>query len=177
MQLKDDNVIPYVSDIPSFLTSMRHPRRSRSVSIGPQSEADAYETLAYRQKRRRESKSDMTSATIRLDEKTSSFPDYFVATTSSASKKYPVSASLPTPASSDVDLHRSLTEAGATLCTPLTPGSLPNSRRPSAERRWEEKEEREMFSKLEKPRVRYDVEVITKLIVYSGTLALNSPFA
>lgn len=31
-----------------------------------------------------------------------------------------------------------------------------------------EKEEREMFAKLEKPRVRYDVEVITKLIVYSG---------
>lgn len=25
-----------------------------------------------------------------------------------------------------------------------------------------------MFSKLEKPRVRYDVEVITKLIVYAG---------
>lgn len=31
-----------------------------------------------------------------------------------------------------------------------------------------EKEEREMFSRLEKPRVRYDVEVVTKLIVYSG---------
>jgi hypothetical protein len=25
-----------------------------------------------------------------------------------------------------------------------------------------------MFSKLQKPRVRYDVEVVTKLIVYSG---------
>lgn len=33
-----------------------------------------------------------------------------------------------------------------------------------------EKEEREMFSNLEKPRVRYDVEVITKLIVYSGKI-------
>ena len=31
-----------------------------------------------------------------------------------------------------------------------------------------EQEEREMFSNLEKPRVRYDVEVITKLIVYTG---------
>jgi len=28
--------------------------------------------------------------------------------------------------------------------------------------------EREMFSRLEKPRVRYDVEVITKLVVYTG---------
>jgi hypothetical protein len=35
---------------------MRHPRR-RAISIGPQSEADAYETLAYREKRRRESQS------------------------------------------------------------------------------------------------------------------------
>jgi len=29
--------------------------------------------------------------------------------------------------------------------------------------------EKEMFSKLVKPRVRYDVEVVTKLVVYSGT--------
>lgn len=28
--------------------------------------------------------------------------------------------------------------------------------------------EREMFSQLIKPRVRYDVEVITKLVVYTG---------
>lgn len=56
-RLKDDEVIPNFSDIPSILTSIRHPRR-RAISIGPQSEADAYETLAYREKRRRESISD-----------------------------------------------------------------------------------------------------------------------
>jgi hypothetical protein len=28
--------------------------------------------------------------------------------------------------------------------------------------------EKEMFSRLEKPRVRYDVEVVTKLVVYTG---------
>ena len=66
-----------------------------------------------------------------------------------------------------------MTGAETALYTPLTPGSLAagstsSSRRPSAERRQDEKEEREMFSKLEKPRVRYDVEVITKLIVYAG---------
>ena len=66
--LKDDNVIPYVSEIPSILTSMRHPRKSRSVSIGPQSQADAYETLAYREKRRRESASEMAAATPKLEE-------------------------------------------------------------------------------------------------------------
>ena len=81
---------------------------------------------------------------------------------------------LPTPASSNLDLHQSLTEAEAVLYTPLTPGSSRTSRRPRAERRQDEKEEREMFSKLEKPRVRYDVEVITKLIVYSGMLAERS---
>ena len=56
------------------------------------------------------------------------------------------------------------------LYTPMTPDSTDGSvsRRPSQIRRQDEKEEREMFSKLEKPRVRYDVEVITKLIVYAG---------
>ena len=38
----------------------------------------------------------------------------------------------------------------------------------SADRREDEREEREMFSRLEKPRVRYDVEVVTKIIVYAG---------
>src|SRR2546421_9665813 len=52
--LKDDNVIPSVSEFPSIITSIRHPRK-RAVSIGPQSAADAWETLAYREKRRRES--------------------------------------------------------------------------------------------------------------------------
>jgi len=37
-------------------------------------------------------------------------------------------------------------------------------------RKREEKEDRELFSGLEKPRVRYDVEVGTKLIVYTGKL-------
>ncbi|EMC91768.1 hypothetical protein BAUCODRAFT_126761 [Baudoinia panamericana UAMH 10762] len=32
----------------------------------------------------------------------------------------------------------------------------------------DEKNDREMFSALEKPRIRYDVEVITKLVVYAG---------
>lgn len=38
----------------------------------------------------------------------------------------------------------------------------------SADRREDEREERAMFSRLEKPRVRYDVEVVTKIIVYAG---------
>lgn len=55
--LKDDNVLPSFSDIPNIITSIRHPRR-RALSVGPQSEADAYETLAYREQRRRDSTLD-----------------------------------------------------------------------------------------------------------------------
>ena len=58
----------------------------------------------------------------------------------------------------------------------LSPGTASggSSRQPSSERRQVVREEREMFSKLEKPRVRYDVEVITKLIVYSGMCGTSS---
>lgn len=44
----------------------------------------------------------------------------------------------------------------------------------SADRRQDEREEREMFSRLEKPRVRYDVEVVTKIIVYAGRATTES---
>ena len=116
----------------------------------------------------------MTRATLRTDEKCSvqsDPPDYFGISTSSTSRRYPTAGLLPTPASSNLDLYKSMTEAETALYTPLTPSSSRGSRRPSAERRQDEKEEREMFSKLEKPRVRYDVEVITKLIVYTGNRA------
>lgn len=43
----------------------------------------------------------------------------------------------------------------------------------SADRREDEREEREIFSRLEKPRVRYDVEVVTKIIVYAGKQLRN----
>ena len=51
---KDDNVIPPASEIPGMLQGLRHPRR-RAISIGPQSEADAYEHMQFRERRRRES--------------------------------------------------------------------------------------------------------------------------
>lgn len=144
--------------------------------MGPQSEADAYETLAYREKRRKESKSDMTLAVPRIDEWGGiqrNSPDYFGVTTSTRASSRPSMSGLPTPAPSNPDLCNSVSGAEPVCYTPLTPGSLVSgsgntSRRPSAERRQDERETREMFSKLEKPRVRYDVEVITKLVVYAG---------
>lgn len=162
-----------------MLTSFRHPRRSRSVSVGPQSEADAYETLAHRDIRRRQSKSEMVAATPRIDEQRSSeanAPDYFgISTSHRTSNRHPM-ASSPTPATSNLDLYKAMTGPEQVLYTPLTPGTASgaSSRRPSSERRQDEREEREMFSKLEKPRVRYDVEVITKLIIYTGRYGIPS---
>ena len=170
VQQRDDNVYPSVTEIPSLLASIRHPRKSRSISIGPQSEADAYETLASRDLRRRETKRDPDTAKALSREKTSAVTSYFSDTTSASPSKKDPDGHLLTPDSSDTDLQKSKLETERSLHTPLTPESMGGSvsRRPSQIRRQDEKEEREMFSKLEKPRVRYDVEVITKLIVYAG---------
>lgn len=117
-------------------------------------------------------------ATPKIEEKGRSednAPGYFgISTSHRASGRNPTTG-LPTPAPSDLDLYRSMTEPERVLYTPLTPetASGASSRRPSSERRQDEREEREMFSKLEKPRVRYDVEVITKLIVYTGKLGIS----
>lgn len=78
--------------------------------MGPQSAADAYETLAYREKKRRES----------------------------------TTQHLPSPSEKRQDVEKYEQEMGT--------GDV----------------DAEMFLKIERPRVRYDVEVVTKLIVYSG---------
>ena len=181
--IKVDNVIPSVSEIPSLLSSIRHPRRSRAVSVGPQSAADAYETLAFREKRRRESVSSLPSNLPPVQRrKYGAEPlGYF---DSSRSSSHPgaimSSGSLPTPPSSSLNLH-AMIENGAATKLPLTPDALVqdqniNVRSASQDRRQNEKEDRDMFSQLEKPRVRYDVEVITKLIVYTGKILLSSSF-
>ena len=80
---------------------------------------------------------------------------------------------LPTPPSSSVNLNkqgtggRVIRDSSARPNGVLSASQMP-SRSASQDRRDYEKDEREVFSKLEKPRVRYDVEVITKLIVYTG---------
>ena len=160
-QLKDDHVIPSVTELPSILNSLRHPRKNRSVSIGPQSAADAHETIANRDRRRRASKS----------EKVEGRPDYFgLAMSNGVPKDGLNKLSKTLSRTSNPDDY--LLKSEKVLYTPpdsqeRTPVFSP-SRQPSQERRTDEKEEREMFSKLEKPRVRYDVEVISKLIVYAG---------
>ncbi|KAF2083258.1 sphingosine-1-phosphate phosphohydrolase [Saccharata proteae CBS 121410] len=177
---RDDNVIPSASEIPSMLNNLSHPRK-RAVSIGPQSMADAYETLAYRQRRRRESLTSNDGDVRARSPVKSHSPDgkenYFSLdvpkSTSSSTLGTPAGVNLlPTPAASRVSSYEQMMGAGKvdpSLITPPTSDTSVNGEsEQSSDRRQEEKEEREMFSKLEKPRVRYDVEVITKLVVYSG---------
>lgn len=176
--LKDDNVIPYVSSISSMMNTIRHPRRSQSVTLGPQSQADAYETLAYREKRRRESTSEGAVTSPKLVEKpheNGTPSGYFGSNRANNGSPWaPLSVHPPTPAQSNLDLYEKMMGAEVAVSGPLTPISQSSatgcsSRSQSQDRRQYEKEEREMLSTLEKPRVRYDVEVITKLIVYTGT--------
>lgn len=153
---------------------MRHPRRNRAVSIGPQSEADAYEALAYREKRRRESITSLGATSPSIKESNGSAGYFDHVKPNNQPFKVPSSGLPPTLTSSNLALYEQMMGSGTAVYTPPTPVSdvaYPHNntgRSASEDRRQNEEEERQMFSKLEKPRVRYDVEVITKLIVYTG---------
>ena len=161
--LKDNEVFPNFSDIPSILTTIRHPRR-RAISIGPQSEADAYETLAYREKRRRESQSggsrgspadgdNKANGNHMLSRKTSKLDDY----------EHMMGRGSPQSGKSDLD------GANIPRSSPLPPPAYDTTRATTRA------DEKEVFSQIKKPRVRYDVEVVTKLVVYAGTYHLSFP--
>ncbi|KAL8933283.1 MAG: hypothetical protein Q9216_006438 [Gyalolechia sp. 2 TL-2023] len=175
--LKTDSVLPPVSEIPSLLRSLRNPRSHRSVSVGPQSEADAYEALAFRDRRRRESNTSESRLrqTTRNRGSSDKFDDPFVGEMSPSNPpKISRRPGLPTPASSQTDLYGNSLTPDVLLDGALTPSTLHSAmstprRRLSEDRRQYERDEKEIFSMLEKPRVRYDVEVITKLIVYADS--------
>ncbi|KAL5116461.1 Long-chain base-1-phosphate phosphatase [Pleosporales sp. CAS-2024a] len=153
----DDNLIPPASELPERIMNLAHPRK-RSVSVGPQSAADAYETLAYRNRRRRESVAAVD---------TPEHPPLLGA------------ALLPTPLQSRVHSYEQMMGTGQVYSLekkpPLTPPESDTNAAGSAVQLSQtltdeenETEKRELFMQLMKPRVRYDVEVVTKLIVYSG---------
>lgn len=152
-------MLPKFSEIPSIITTIRNPRQ-RAVSVGPQSEADAYETLAYREKRRRESRSNGSTT----DSKPSPAPTEAWSTSAMRKPKLneyenmmgtgtPRYSSPHVPAATDDRTDRS---------SPPVP--FPDYEEPP--------DEAEVFSQIKRPRVRYDVEVVTKLIVYSGKRCL-----
>lgn len=159
----DDNVIPPASELPHMLKNLAHPRK-RSVSVGPQSAADAYETLAYRNRRRRESINSMDGASLVPEEAiwTSPSPER------KSSNSTPLGVNLlPTPAASRVQSYEHMMGTGKVDPGFVTPpdDDVDYAVQTPVEA---EKEKRELFMHLTKPRVRYDVEVVTKLIVYGG---------
>lgn len=158
-QRDDDNLIPPVREIPNLLSNFR---RRRGVSIGPQSEADAYETMAYREKRRQDSiTSNGVLTPVILSPSDEESSNYFAepsATTVSHTRKR----------SKSIEEYKNM--MGAPISPRLKPrtGFIRGIATSSAESTAQEMDEKELFSNLQKPRVRYDVEVVTKLIVYSG---------
>jgi dihydrosphingosine 1-phosphate phosphatase len=185
-RLKFDNIMPSVSDLPSLLTSIRHPGRGRSVSVGPQSAADAYETLAYRDKRRRESMTSNDSMPpTQMDSDTQgnyAYQPVANGATEGASHSR-VSAVSPMiqmngTSTSKAGCYEQLMGQGSITYLPATSCSTGCSGDDVGITVKLENElgEREMFSRLEKPRVRYDVEVITKLVVYTGVYLYSAHF-
>jgi hypothetical protein len=176
----DDNLIPPARELPERIMNLAHPRK-RSVSVGPQSAADAYETLAYRNRRRRESVSSLDGgipegalweASPRLQSKPQ---------TPALEKAEPqlLGASLlPTPMQSRVHSYEQMMGTGDVYTSNKNATTPPESDTDVAGDAVQltqqltdeenESEKRELFMKLMKPRVRYDVEVVTKVIVYSG---------
>jgi dihydrosphingosine 1-phosphate phosphatase len=182
LRLRDDNVLPNVSDFPKLVRSIRGPGRGRSVSIGPQSAADAYETLAYRERRRRESigsDSGVRNKSSLSNLRERSEPDEVVPIENvDQSGKGSLASGVHSSRLAD---YEQMMGSGTVVVTPPAASPLPNKDEVDADfdgareepdifiGQQDELGEKEMFSRLVKPRVRYDVEVVTKLVVYAGT--------
>ncbi|KAK2744855.1 hypothetical protein FQN57_004179 [Myotisia sp. PD_48] len=164
--LKYDDVIPNVSEIPSLLTSIRHPRR-RAISIGPQSEADAYEAIAYREHRRHTSVSPGIARPSPPPESINpgDQPSPLIPVGKQSSSKR--NASMSPSRSLDDYEHMMGASTSAYESAQATSGARPPTSNVS-DREARDQDEKQMFSMITRPRVRYDVEVVTKLIVYSG---------
>ncbi|KAL5091989.1 hypothetical protein Trisim1_002379 [Trichoderma cf. simile WF8] len=150
-----DTLFPTASDFPRMVESIRHPTtRGRSVSIGPQSAADAYETLAYRERQRR----DSIGSNASLKSKSSNM-DLNGKEEDKSGKGAQTSGAQKTVFNDNESLRgpNDILMQGAENGNPEIYLSMEDAR-----------DEKEVFSQLVKPRVRYDVEVVTKLVVYAG---------
>jgi dihydrosphingosine 1-phosphate phosphatase len=201
LRLRVDNVMPSVSDLPRLVSSFRHPGRGRSVSVGPQSAADAYETLAYRERRRRESIGSNASRSSLFDvhedgaaigeakqpvggeEKEGEDQTGVVSSASGVNARYQfrprteAQETFPPFPPAVAQYEKMMGEVRVEGVDPLDESALEGEgddregeKRPllGVDAGEDELGEKEIFSKLVKPRVRYDVEVVTKLIVYTG---------
>ncbi|KAI1403481.1 PAP2-domain-containing protein [Hypoxylon fuscum] len=169
LRLRVDNVMPNVSDLPGLITAVRHPGRGRSVSIGPQSAADAYETLAYRERRRRESVSVGPGADPSLRNK-ASIPEIRTPDNDYDSRPPPArSSGISSTQHNRLSDFEKLMGEGTVVVSPVEITAGEEGAEPEVYiGSQDELGHKEVFSKLVKPRVRYDVEVVTKLVVYAG---------
>ena len=165
--LKDDEVLPSVSKISSMMSSLRQPRR-RAVSVGPQSVADAFEVLAYHEHKRSQSSGSGTSNRPKQNGVLGDLPESFRTGSLSSSNStgvFDVDASEPS-----LRTHRLIKFARAAE-SPIDISDDGGRQFEAAgpDEKHSSKASTEIVSIVMKPRVRYDVEVVTKLIVYAGT--------
>jgi membrane-associated phospholipid phosphatase len=166
LHVRDDNVLPNVKDFPKMVRSIRGPGRGRSVSVGPQSAADAYETLAYRERRRRESL-ESENGSVRPKRSLLGLKERAAEEATSESEDQTGKCSQASGVQSG-----SLAEYEQMMGKGTVSGDNESFRNANGAtvqgEAGDELGEKEMFSQLVKPRVRYDVEVVTKLVVYTG---------
>jgi hypothetical protein len=144
-----------------MLSAFRHPRKRR-ISVGPQSEADAREYIANREQRRRNRAA--SSPNRRPPRKAAGVrPD------GNGDVPSPLPGDNPGAHASSPNLLQ-VSSGDKSLLTP----PISDAGASSDSGREDEKKDRQMFSLVEKPRTHYDVEVITKLVVYAGESALKS---
>lgn len=160
---KDDNILPSASEIPGMLSNLRNPRRRR-VSIGPQSEADAREHLATREQTRKDGLNIQlrrSRPTLKTHDGQRDLGPVSDLAEESLNEAQHANAEGVSEASLQArDPNTSL------LTPPSSDGGV--SSHSSESDREEAKRDGRMFSLLEKPRTHYDVEVVTRLIVYAG---------
>ena len=125
-------MIPPVRDI------LRKPRK-RTVSVGPQSEADVRELLAQQEIMRRRSNNDLRS-------------------------NGDVAISTSVPGTPMEVVHEDKKRLGYDASESDNRPMLGHS---------DSENERKVFEAIERPRIRYDVEVVTKLVVYGGIAWLS----
>jgi hypothetical protein len=161
---QDDTVLPSRSDMGKMLTDIRR-RRGRAVSVGPQSIADAYEVIAYNEEAKRRSRSNSVAgkdAEWRAHGRTRSHSDSPAAVpgaTTMATASALRQRHAPPP--------RGMGAAPAAR-TGIVGGGIVGGGRESSDEEGDAQDRRAILSSIPRSRIRYDVEVITKLIVYAG---------
>ncbi|KAK0944169.1 Long-chain base-1-phosphate phosphatase [Friedmanniomyces endolithicus] len=161
----DDNLIPQAFEISALMSRLRNPRK-RTVSIGPQSEADAREFIANRAQKRRDSRSsfDASKPSQRRSTRALSPPASAVIDCSSSPPQTPSHTSADSACHEVKPLLQVKSPTDPNLLTP----PLSDAGASSDSGREDERKTQELLSAVEKPRIRYDVEVVTKLVVYAG---------